>query len=233
MSVSFHCWVKELFFVVHWFTFLGRSKEGNVLFHSVYIIIIISCQIQTLVETHMRLATHPAPMLFGKFWVGSAFAFRTASNHMKDSTRCWKHSSEILVHINMLLIFCRFVSCTCVMWISSNDGGHWSTVSWLLCSRNLFKMILAFWKQPSEDGHKEVIMGWRSLWTKGSKVTPTTTWTTDARKHGPCLYSDYTKFWPYNPNSRHRLRLIRPGSLLSSNFGEPEWTSGTTGLLHL
>ncbi len=49
------------------------------------------------------------------------FAFRTALIlHGIDSTRCWKNSSEILVHIDMIASHscCRFVGCTSMMWIS-------------------------------------------------------------------------------------------------------------------
>ncbi len=74
------------------------------------------------------------------------FAFRTALILRGiDSTRCWKHSSEILVHIDMIASrsCCRFVGCTSMMWIScsttsqrcsiglrSGDcGGHLSKVN--------------------------------------------------------------------------------------------------------
>ncbi len=69
-----------------------------------------------------------------------------------NSTRCWKHSSEILVHIDMITSCscCRFVGCTSMMWISrsttsqrcsiglrSGDcGGYLSKVNSLSCSRN-------------------------------------------------------------------------------------------------
>lgn len=37
------------------------------------------------------------------YWVGSLFAFRTASVfHGTDCTRCWKQSLEMLVHICMI-----------------------------------------------------------------------------------------------------------------------------------
>ncbi len=78
-----------------------------------------------------------------------------------DSTRCWKHSSEILVHIVMIASrsCCRFVGCTSMMWISrsttsqrcsiglrSGDcGGHLSKVNSLSCSRNQSEMIWSLW----------------------------------------------------------------------------------------
>ncbi len=78
-----------------------------------------------------------------------------------DSTRFWKHSSEILVHIDMIASrsCCRFVGCTSMMWISrsttsqsctiglrSGDyGGHLSKVNSLSCSRTQCEMIWALW----------------------------------------------------------------------------------------
>ncbi len=72
-----------------------------------------------------------------------------------------KHSSEILVHIDMIASrsCCRFVGCTSMMWISrsttsqscsiglrSGDcGGHLSKVNSLSCSRNQSEMIWALW----------------------------------------------------------------------------------------
>ncbi len=90
------------------------------------------------------------------------FAFRTAFNFCGiDSTRCWKYSSEILVHIYMIASHscCRFVGCTSMMWNSrsttsqrcsvglrSGDcGGHLSKVNSLSCSRNQSEMIWALW----------------------------------------------------------------------------------------
>ncbi len=90
------------------------------------------------------------------------FAFRTALILRGiDSTRCWKHSWKILVHIDMRASHscCRFVGCTSKMRIScsitsqrcsiglrSGDcGGHWSTVNSLSCLRHQFEMIWALW----------------------------------------------------------------------------------------
>jgi len=94
-------------------------------------------------------------------WVGPHFAFRTALILCDiDSTRCWKHSSEILVHIAILAShsFCGFLGCTSMMWISRSTtsqrfsigfrygdcGGHLSKVNSLSCSRNQSEMIWAF-----------------------------------------------------------------------------------------
>ncbi len=93
--------------------------------------------------------------------VGPPFAFRTALIlHGIDSTRCWKHSSEILVHINMIASHscCRFVTCTSMIRIfrsstsqrrsiglrSGDCGGHLSKVD-SLCSINQSEMIWALW----------------------------------------------------------------------------------------
>ncbi len=90
------------------------------------------------------------------------FAFKTALILRGiDSTRCWKHSSDILVHIDMIASHscCRFVGCTSMMRISrsttsqmcsiglrSGDcGGYLSKVNSLSCSRNQSEMIWAFW----------------------------------------------------------------------------------------
>ncbi len=89
-------------------------------------------------------------------------------------TRCWKHSSEIVVHIDMIASHscCRFVGCTSMMWISRSTTsqrcsiglrsgdceGHLSKVNSLSCSRNQSEMIwalwhgaLSCWKYSSED----------------------------------------------------------------------------------
>ncbi len=68
---------------------------------------------------------------------------------------CWKHSSEILVHIDMIVSrnCCRFVGCTSMMWISrsttsqkcsigfrSGDGGG-----------HLSKELIVMFKKPVWD----------------------------------------------------------------------------------
>ncbi len=79
-----------------------------------------------------------------------------------DSTRCWKHSSEILVHIVMIASHscCRFVVCTSMMRISRSStsqrcsiglrsgdcGGYLSKVNSLSCSRNQSEMIWSLWR---------------------------------------------------------------------------------------
>ncbi len=94
--------------------------------------------------------------------VGPTFAFRTALILRGiDSTRCWKHSSMMLVNIDTIASCscCRFVGCTSIMWISrsttsrrcsiglrSGDcGGHLSKVNSLSCSRNQSEMMWALW----------------------------------------------------------------------------------------
>ncbi len=109
--------------------------------------------------------THSLATLSGKlceYRVGPPFVFRTALILCGiDLTRCWKHSSEILVLIDMIASrsCCRFVGCTSMMRISrsttsqrcsiglrSGDcGGHLSKANSLSCSRNQSEMIWALW----------------------------------------------------------------------------------------
>ncbi len=99
------------------------------------------------------VATLGTPCLYR---IGPPFAFRTALILRGiDSTRCWKHSSEILVHIDMIASrSCyRFVGSTSMMRIShsttsqrcsmrSGDcGGYLGKVKSLSCSRNQSEMI--------------------------------------------------------------------------------------------
>ncbi len=94
--------------------------------------------------------------------VGPTFAFRSALIlHGIDSTRCWKHSSDILVHIDMIVSrsCCRFVGCRSMIQISrsttsqrcsiglrSGDcGGHLNKVNALSCSRNQSEIIWVLW----------------------------------------------------------------------------------------
>lgn len=70
-----------------------------------------------------------------------------------NSTRCWKHSSEILVHIEMIAFFVSSsttsishstTSKRCSIGLRSGDsGGHLSRVSSLSCSRKQFEIIWA------------------------------------------------------------------------------------------
>ncbi|XP_078021824.1 uncharacterized protein LOC144461887 [Epinephelus lanceolatus] len=48
------------------------------------------------------------------------------TRHTPDSTRCWKHSSEMLVHIDMMTSHscCRFVSCTSMMEVAIRRWVH-------------------------------------------------------------------------------------------------------------
>ncbi len=104
--------------------------------------------------------------------VGPPFAIKTALILRGiDSTRCWKHSSEILVYIDMIASHscCRFVGCTSMMRISrsttsqrcsiglrSGDcGNHLSKVNSLSCSRNQSAMIWALWHYPAGSSHQK------------------------------------------------------------------------------
>ncbi len=113
-------------------------------------------------QTHMHKRTHALTYHFIRYTLlvqgWTPFAFRTVLILRGiDSTRCWKHSSEILVQIDMIASrsCCRFVVCTSMMRISrsttsqrcsiglrSGDcGGHLSKVNSLSCSRNQSEMI--------------------------------------------------------------------------------------------
>ncbi len=114
-------------------------------------------------HTHTHTHIHSLATLLGtpcKYWIGPPFASRTALIIRGiDSTRCWKHSSEILVHIDMMVSCscCRFVGCSSMMRISRSTtsqrctielrsgycGGHLSKVNSLSCSRNQSEMIWA------------------------------------------------------------------------------------------
>ncbi len=100
--------------------------------------------------THSLATLLDTPCLYR---VGPTFSFRTALILRGiDSTRYWKHSSEILVHIDIIASSscCRFVGCTsmmriscsttsqrCSIWLRSGDcRGHLSKVNSLSCSRN-------------------------------------------------------------------------------------------------
>ncbi len=133
-----------------------------------------------------------------------------------DSTRCWKHYSEILVHIVMIASrsCCRFVVCTSMMWISrsttsqrcsiglrSGDcGGHFSKVNSLSCSRNQSEMIWALCiilLEVSEDWYTVVIKGW--------------TWSATIQQ----------KFWLWEIETCQTRQ--RFSNLLLSSFGDPVW----------
>ncbi len=63
-------------------------------------------------------ALGPAPLVTIRYTLLVPVAFRTALILRGiDSTRCWKHSSEMLVHIGTIASrsCCRFVGCTSMM----------------------------------------------------------------------------------------------------------------------
>jgi len=73
----------------------------------------------------------PASILVTPFYTGlPMFAFRTPLiHHSTVSTRNWKHSSENLVHIDMIVSrsCCRFVDCISKIQISHSRWvlSHW------------------------------------------------------------------------------------------------------------
>ena len=105
----------------------------------------------TVLVAHLSCvhSLHSPDTLLGtpyQYQVRPSFAFRTALIlHGIDPTRCWKHSSEILVRIYMTASYCccRFVGCTSMMGIFCSStsqrclvglrpgdyGDRWSTVS--------------------------------------------------------------------------------------------------------
>ncbi len=120
----------------------------------------------TYVHTHIYIYIYTLTGSFIRYTLlvpgWTPFAFRTALILRGiDSTRCWKHSSEILVHIDMIesRSCCRFVGFTSMMRISRSTtsqmcslglrsderGGHLSKVNSLSCSRNQSEMIWALW----------------------------------------------------------------------------------------
>ncbi len=136
-----------------WLT--SRSSDDDLIIH-----VRLCVYIHTNTHTHTHTGDFIRYTLLVPGW--TPFAFRTALILRDiDSTRCWKHSSEILVHIDMIASrsCCRFDGCTSMMWISrsttsqrwsiglrSGDwGGHLSKVNSLSCSRNQSEMIWALW----------------------------------------------------------------------------------------
>ncbi len=101
------------------------------------------------------------------------FCLQNCLNYFLDSTRCWKHSSEMLVYIDTIASHscCRFVGCTSMMQItrsttsqmcsiglrSSDCGGHLSKVNSLSCSRNQSVMIWALWHYPAGSSHQKMV----------------------------------------------------------------------------
>ncbi len=98
------------------------------------------------------------------------------------STRCWKHSSEMLVHIDMIASrSCyRFVGCTSMMWISRSTTSQRCSIDWDLVTVEaiwvkwthchvqetslrwfeLCDMVHYPAGSTSEDGYTVVIKGW-------------------------------------------------------------------------
>ncbi len=131
----------------------------------IWTFVLCMCEyIYIYIYLYIHTHTHTLATLLGTpcYRVGPLFAFRTALILRGiDSTRCWKHSSELLVHIDMIVSHscCRFVDCTSMMQISrsttsqrcsiglrSGDcGGHLSKVNSMSCSRNQSEMIWALW----------------------------------------------------------------------------------------
>ncbi len=76
-----------------------------------------------------------------------------------DSTRCWKHSSEILVHIVMIASHscCRFVVCTSMMWISCSTTSQRCSIDWDLVT------VEAIWVKWTHCHVQETSLRWFEL----------------------------------------------------------------------
>lgn len=109
-----------------------------------------------------------------KYSSGPRFALITdLISECIDSTTCWKHFSEFLLHIKMLsCLGCRIVGCTTIIHVLFNNISkvlywiviwwHWRPLeaTWVRWSQ--FEMIwtlsvLSCWKQPPDDGYIIVI----------------------------------------------------------------------------
>ncbi len=90
----------------------------------------------------------------------SPFSFRTALILRGiDSTRCWKHSSEILVHIDMIASHscCRFVGYTSMMWISRSPHPKAALLDWDLVT------VEAIWVKWTHCHVQETSLRWFEL----------------------------------------------------------------------
>ncbi len=76
-----------------------------------------------------------------------------------DSTRCWKHCSEILVHIVMIASHscCRFVVCTSMMWISRSSTSQGALLDWDLVT------VEAIWVKWTHRHVQETSLRWFEL----------------------------------------------------------------------
>ncbi len=137
------------------------KKQKNIVYVCMYIYVYVCVYVCICVYyTHTLTGHFIRYTLLVPGW--TPFAFRTALILRGiDSTRCWKHSSEIFVHIDMIASCrcCRFVGCTSMMRISHSTtsqrcsiglrsgkfGGQLSKVNSLSCSRNQSEMIWALW----------------------------------------------------------------------------------------
>ncbi len=92
--------------------------------------------------------------------VGPPFAFRTALILCGiDSTMFWKHSSEILVHIDMIASrsCCRFVGCTSMMQISCSPHPKGALLYWDLVT------VEAIWVKWTHCHVQETSLRWFEL----------------------------------------------------------------------
>ncbi len=151
--ISYICVFCSFYFIFHFLFLLYRwISIQNGLFYNVWFIYTV----YTLTGHFIRYTL----LVVG--W--TPFSFRTALILRGiDSTRCWKQSSEILVHIDMIASrsCCRFVACTTNIFMEREypvpphpKGAllDWDLVTvetiwvkWTHCQRNQSEMIWALW----------------------------------------------------------------------------------------
>ncbi len=131
----------------------------------------ITC-IHVYIHAWLRAHTHTSPHIHSlatllgtpcKYWIGPPFAFWTASIIRGiDSTRFCKHSSEILVHVDMIASrsCCRFVGCTSMMRISRSTTSQRCSI--LLLNWDLVT-VEAVWVKWTHCHVQETSLRWFEL----------------------------------------------------------------------
>jgi len=142
------------------------------------------------------------------------FAFRTALIlHSIDSTRCWKHSSEILVHIDMTE---SHSCCTSMMRISHSSTPQRCSIEMRSddCGGRLSLVNSLTWR-----------LNMPKMWQENIPYTITAAvWSIDTRQDASILSVVYPEFWLYHVNVIAEIQIHqtrqRFSNLLLSNFGK-------------